>query len=639
MPQEIKNTLDFSNEGFIVNIPDGVNDQDAVNVRQLNSAILNGISGASGKYLISGGAVWSGTGLTYNTSYISFFWNGNKLASPTSLTLATSDPTNNRLDAIVVDESETVSVIAGVASASPITPAIPEDQLLVQFILVEAGTTVPAITQENIYLDNAEWTFANYTTSGSQVGTSNPNATNSPKEGTKCIDNSLGPLSGIRFSRATSLDLTPYTTFAMWIRIPASIDSKETLIARFENSSFAPIGNQVDLFSFGIQKTVLGTWQLAIVPVSAFGVSTVKGFRLIMTGGKSNVQVKWDADFITLTNGSTPVTISPNINFYKNSTIVGSQKGLDLVEGVGMGITAVIDPLKATVKYTLTPDTNKAYVDAADAGKIDKNTAITGATKTKITYDAKGLVTSGADATTADITDSVDKRYVTDAELTVIANTSGINTGDQVVPVKAAYSELNTGTDDAKFATSLALEGSKYLNQSGSKISATASGTDTYTATIAPAITAYSSTQRWFIKFTNANTGPATLNLNILGAIAIKKTATSALAAGDIVAGQILCLAYDGTNFQIIGGSGSGGGGTWGSITGTLSSQTDLQSALNAKAANILTGYVKGSGVVAATDSVLQAIQKLDGNDDVLQSEINAVNPVGNKLFNYYNFI
>lgn len=64
-------------------------------------------------------------------------------------------------------------------------------------------------------------------------------------------------------------------------------------------------------------------------------------------------------------------------------------------------------------------------------GKVDENATITGATKTKITYDAKGLVTAGADATTADIADSTNKRYVTDANLTVINNTSGVNTGDQ----------------------------------------------------------------------------------------------------------------------------------------------------------------------------------------------------------------
>lgn len=59
------------------------------------------------------------------------------------------------------------------------------------------------------------------------------------------------------------------------------------------------------------------------------------------------------------------------------------------------------------------------------------NSVIAGATKTKITYDANGIVTAGADATTADIADSADRRYVTDAQRTVIINTSGTNTGDQ----------------------------------------------------------------------------------------------------------------------------------------------------------------------------------------------------------------
>ena len=81
----------------------------------------------------------------------------------------------------------------------------------------------------------------------------------------------------------------------------------------------------------------------------------------------------------------------------------------------------------------------------------------------------------------------------------------------------------------------------------------TASGTDTYTATPSPAITAYASGQIFAIKFTNANTGASTINLNSLGAQAIRKNGTTALASGDIAAGQLHLLAYDGTNFQIIG--------------------------------------------------------------------------------------
>jgi microcystin-dependent protein len=51
-----------------------------------------------------------------------------------------------------------------------------------------------------------------------------------------------------------------------------------------------------------------------------------------------------------------------------------------------------------------------------DLRYVQKNAGITAGTKTKITYDAKGLVTGGTDATTADITDTTDKRYCTEAE-------------------------------------------------------------------------------------------------------------------------------------------------------------------------------------------------------------------------------
>ena len=47
-------------------------------------------------------------------------------------------------------------------------------------------------------------------------------------------------------------------------------------------------------------------------------------------------------------------------------------------------------------------------------GFVAKNAPITGATKTKITYNTDGLITSGADATTADITEGTNK-YFTDA--------------------------------------------------------------------------------------------------------------------------------------------------------------------------------------------------------------------------------
>lgn len=83
-------------------------------------------------------------------------------------------------------------------------------------------------------------------------------------------------------------------------------------------------------------------------------------------------------------------------------------------------------------------------------------------------------------------------------------------------------------------------------------LGAVATGTDTYAATYAPAPTSYQTGLKVLIKFANANTGAATLNLNSLGAKSIKKNVSEALVSGDIKNGEMLLLAYDGTNFQVV---------------------------------------------------------------------------------------
>jgi hypothetical protein len=58
----------------------------------------------------------------------------------------------------------------------------------------------------------------------------------------------------------------------------------------------------------------------------------------------------------------------------------------------------------------------------------------------------------------------------------------------------------------------------------------------------------------------------------------------------------------------------------------------------NARAiAATLTGYVSGAGAITSADSILSAIQKLDGTSNVLATQIGTIQ-VGNNLFNYYNF-
>ena len=77
-------------------------------------------------------------------------------------------------------------------------------------------------------------------------------------------------------------------------------------------------------------------------------------------------------------------------------------------------------------------------------------------------------------------------------------------------------------------------------------------GTDAYAITFSPAYAAYTTGMIINLKVDVANTGAATINVDSLGVKTIKKNVSSDVATGDIVAGQIATLIYDGTNFQLL---------------------------------------------------------------------------------------
>jgi hypothetical protein len=77
------------------------------------------------------------------------------------------------------------------------------------------------------------------------------------------------------------------------------------------------------------------------------------------------------------------------------------------------------------------------------------------------------------------------------------------------------------------------------------------SGTDTITAIAPVSMNAYVAGQTFRFIAANANTGAVTLNINSIGAKAITKNGTTALAASDIPANSVVIVTYDGTQFQI----------------------------------------------------------------------------------------
>ena len=91
----------------------------------------------------------------------------------------------------------------------------------------------------------------------------------------------------------------------------------------------------------------------------------------------------------------------PDIFIYNLTTIGGIDASNDwmIIEDTSTGETKKAAPGQLPISTA---------AQAALDTKVDENASITGATKTKITYDAKGLVTAGADLAASDLPTGID---------------------------------------------------------------------------------------------------------------------------------------------------------------------------------------------------------------------------------------
>jgi hypothetical protein len=92
-----------------------------------------------------------------------------------------------------------------------------------------------------------------------------------------------------------------------------------------------------------------------------------------------------------------------------------------------------------------------------------------------------------------------------------------------------------------------------YAQKNNAIYASSGSSPNSYTATLDPAPLDYTEGMGMLVKFANANTNATvTVNVNTLGAKNIKRYDGSSLAVGDIAAGCVAHLIYDGTQFLML---------------------------------------------------------------------------------------
>jgi len=206
-----------------------------------------------------------------------------------------------------------------------------------------------------------------------------------------------------------------------------------------DRGSFTPSGSYPDAGGSGAAGAIMKGDVWYITGLGA-GVNNTVGSQTVKDGDTvralSDNPGQTNSNWDVMSSPVNATTLQTIINAATSQTTPADTDNIPVTDGVSG------NPFKR-----LTWATIKSFF-------VLKNSSITGATKTKITYDSKGLVTAGADATTVDIADSTNKRYVTDAQLTVIGNTSGTNTGDQtfldarVQSVTSSATVTATSTND-----------------------------------------------------------------------------------------------------------------------------------------------------------------------------------------------
>jgi hypothetical protein len=333
---------------------------------------------SSGTQLLTGGASWSGTGMVFDVTVLTYQISGvNYSSAATSVTLSVGDPSDPRFDAIVVDEFGVVTVIPGVPSTNPITPTIPGDQVLVQYVLVNAGAITPAITDQWVYRESQAGDWVGSTTGAAPAPTAVWNSpTPAPFAGTACLLATYTAYSTTRFILFTApapISRATYVGLSLRVYLPvnfATLDGgagRRPFIQLRGGPSLTSLGTRY-LDQHGLNPTLVGVWQQVTIPTALFtanvAITDIRELDLFLVKNTTtpNTAVNIAFDNIVFQSGFGTASSIPTIDILEQFTTVGSTSKLNFITTPGINVDVTNNIFTNTIDVT---HTNTGVVDVS----------------------------------------------------------------------------------------------------------------------------------------------------------------------------------------------------------------------------------------------------------------------------------
>ena len=257
-------------------------------------------------YLIWGSCIWISS-LNFGVQG-SISVSGTVVNIPyTVVTLDAADPTNARIDLIILESDGTADKITGTPASEPSEPDYDTaTQVKLTIVTIPAGATEPpSVTVTTLYDENNDWTYAD---SGATIVA---DSTTSPHAGTYCIE-ATNPVPSNWFSLTfggTAFDLNTYDWLSLWIKPKAAFGTRY-LRLRWASTGTSR-GSYVSIAegSFGFNSSS-ATWQNIVIPTSMFAVptsNTINRLNVWFMGG-TGAHSGWSIDDVVLQifEGTTP---------------------------------------------------------------------------------------------------------------------------------------------------------------------------------------------------------------------------------------------------------------------------------------------------------------------------------------------